>query len=623
MKKRIAVLIILCLAMVAVLVSCEEEKEPLEKEYTATCLVENSDYTEIISLKEGERFKCTVPSKEHYTFLYYADEYGVAYTDEKGYSLEAFSGDHDLVLTAKWQGDEILVRLNTDDGELSGEDYYFIEYGSLLPNPEIPEKEHYQFVGWYGISNEGSSFLVHDGIRLVNPKLTITDDNFYINNNELTLTARYSTDKVKVTCIYEDNTAKEETVIEVPYGAKVKDCNMPTILNQYNKIQGFVWSKDDDFEADEYLERIKEPITLYAVAMETEYFGYKARQSFDLSKLMVDFRTTNKTDVNDTYTTASGTKEVIFVGNPSVVYTNFSIVVSATVEDLKITFIDFNYVGRSGSPAFDASKLSNDSVLVLNAKGNSSIKGADGSNGANGKSHKRDEAVKNKTAENGGKGNAGATGQTALYANTIKINIDQSGSLSLYGGNGGKGGNGGDGEGSKNKGIAQSGHGGAGGNGGNGGDGLHICGTLSLESKGRFYTCGGSGGNGGNGGSGGNYCDKAATDRADNGGNGGKGGNGGTGGHGANAEDYASISTTEWTTAFSVGGNGGNGGNGGDGGASGKNEFQTVGGTPGAAGSKGTGGNMGYALNNCTFDINVTNGNNGADGSNGLAGKKS
>ncbi len=618
MKKRIVIILMMCLSMIVILASCEPQKE-----YTATCTVDGTDYTEVISLKEGERFKCTVPSKEHYTFLYYADEYGVAYTDENGYSLKEFDGEKDLMLIAKWQGDEILVRLDTDEGQLSGEEYYLVEYGSLLPTLEIPEKEHNKFIGWYGTNNENASFLIHDGIRLVNSKLTITDDNFKIVNNELTLTARYSSDQVTVTCIYVDNTVTEEIIIKVPYGSKVKECNMPTILDQYNKRQGFVWSKDNDFESDEYLEKIKEPITLYAVAMETEYFGYKARQSFDLSKLMVDFRTSNKIDVNDTYTTASGTKEVTFVGNPSVVYTNFSIVVSATVEDLKITFIDFNYVGQSGSPAFDASALSNDSALVLNAKGNSSIRGADGSNGGNGKSFKRDEAVKNKTAENGGNGSNGNVGQTALYANTIKINIDQSGSLSLYGGNGGNGGNGGDGEDSKNKGIAQSGHGGAGGNGGNGGNGLHICGTLSLESKGRFYTCGGKGGNGGNGGSGGNYCDKLATDRADNGGNGGKGGNGGIGGHGVNAEDFASISTTEWTTAFSVGGDGGNGGNGGDGGASGKNELQSVGGTPGAAGNKGTGGNMGYALNNCSFDINVTNGKDGANGNNGLAGKKS
>lgn len=86
-------------------------------------------------------------------------------------------------------------------------------------------------------------------------------------------------------------------------------------------------------------------------------------------------------------------------------------------------------------------------LLVLNARGNASIRGANGANGGKGESFNRDAGEKNNTAKNGGGGGDGTNGQTALHANTIKINIniDKSGSLSLYGGNGGNGGNGGDG----------------------------------------------------------------------------------------------------------------------------------------------------------------------------------
>lgn len=576
---------------------------------------------ETVEAKKGERFKLIVPQVEYCTFLYYADEFGTPYTDEKGYSLKEFDPKDNPKLYAEFKGEEILVRYDFNGGTADMPEYSFVCYGEQLPELKNPTKDHASFSGWSARGSDGNEFLVHDGIRFVDRKLTLTKGSFYINNAEITLKANFEAEKVDVTCVYYKSADKylsgvsEEKIVKIPYGTWAYDSYMPTIKSDYGQTQTFVWSLTNDFEADEFSDEIYEPITLYAIACETQYKGFFARESLDKKHLIIDFRTKGVTNIDATYTTASGAEEVIFVGNPSVTYTNFSIVISATTDDLTITFQDFNYVGKDGVVAFDAANLSSESQLKIRSRGSSSITGANGKNGANVKSYNRNSGEKHTRAKDGENGLNGTDGQVAVIANNILIEIAKNGSLSITGGNGGKGSNGGNGEGSQNDGIAQAGHGGKGGNGGKGADALKVYNKLAIKGEGALYITGGNGGAAGNGGSGGNNLDKGAFDRADNGGHGGAGGTGGHGGSGICFENSNTKGEDCYLSAVLVkGGNGGNGGKGGDGGDGGKNEFQSQGSAPGNAGNGGNGGNGGLSLYNCSFTINKQKSNGGAGG---------
>ena len=583
--------------------------------------VEELNLEESIEAKNGERFKIPVPKVEYCEFLYFADEFGTPYTDEKGYSLKEFNKKDNPKLYAIFKGDEILVRYDLNGGSVDMPDYSFVEYGGRLPELKNPTKEHSDFVGWYTKGNDGTDYLVHDGIRLVNPKLTLTKNNFYIKNAEITLKAVYEVEKVDVTCFYYKNIEKyksgeyEQKIVKIPYGTESFDSYMPTIKSDYGETQSFVWSLTNDFEANEYSDQIREPITLYAIAYKTQYNGFFARQSLDKKSLMLDFRKQSITDINCTYTTETGTEEVFFVGNPSITYTNFSIIIAATTDDITITFQNFNYVGKADVPAFDASNLSNKSQLRIRAKGNSSITGASGKNGNKVTSYDRNSNEKHTKAKDGENGLDGTNGQIALVANNILFEIAKNGSLSLIGGNGGNGSNGGNGQGSRNDGIAQAGHGGNGGNGGNGADALRVNYQLAVQGEGVLYISGGRGGNGGNAGSGGNNLDKGVFDRADNGGHGGNGGPGGNGGVGINIANVNSSGEEHYFSSVSVkGGNGGAGGDGGDGGDGGKNELQSQGSAPGNAGNGGKGGDGGVSLKNCSFTANKQSSSGGEGG---------
>lgn len=207
-KTEIILLVFLSISMMSVFCACS--LSIFRKEYTVTCLIEDDSYKEDIIVKKGEKYKCPVPSRENYTFLYYTDEYGMIYTDDKGYSLSEFKEKKDITLIFQWKGDEILISYNMDGGKISENDYILVEYGSVIPSLLIPQKEHCKFSVWRGVDKNGISFVIHDGMRFLNPKLTITKDNFLIEDKKVILTAQYDLDTVAVTCIYEDNTVIEE-----------------------------------------------------------------------------------------------------------------------------------------------------------------------------------------------------------------------------------------------------------------------------------------------------------------------------------------------------------------------------------------------------------------------------
>lgn len=325
--------------------------------------------------------------------------------------------------------------------------------------------------------------------------------------------------------------------------------------------------------------------------------------------------TKSETDINKTYVVNENQNRVVFIGNSSRIYTNFSIKISGRYSDVTVELRNLKFNAPESTVGLDASDVNPDFTVYIIASGTSAIRGGNGKNGAAGKSYKIDNGAKN--PGNGQEGEVGEAGSDAIKGNNIYLTTSNSSTLTLTGGNGGNGGRGGDGEGSKQDGIGHAGNAANGGIGGNGGSGLDVTTRLSIENNGIITMIGGNGGNGGDGGHGGNNRDTGFTDRADHAGHGGSGGDGGNGGYGLYVADEAHVRVSaDFATMY--GGKGGNGGNGNDGGNSCKNELQSSkGGSPGNAGNGGNGGDGGrsaYNIDQTLYKAKTSEG--------GLGGKK-
>lgn len=520
---------------------------------------------------------------------------------------------------AKYDVDEFDVNIFLDGGSVEFENYSILgKYGKNVESLPIPTKENYDFVGWYTNKN-GVDILVFDGEKFTENYEKIESEYYQLDGNKVTLFAKYDIKKIPVKFVYEVNEITKEEIIKIPYEGTILDY-APKALNQYNVLSGFCWAlnPNDSIEKEVYV--VIEEMTLYAVGSYIKFQNkYHAIESNDKSELLVDFRTNQQSNINTVYTVSSDLERIFFIGDPNKTYTNFSIIVSASGEKVELNLIDFKYSAQSGKIGLDASNLSNNSVLVINAKGNSEIKDGNGTTGSDGVSYNLNAS--SNSARHGGSGTNGGNGKQAIICNNVEINININGSLKLIGGNGAKGGNGGNGEGSAGSDEAQCGHGGNGGNGGSGGNAIEIKYKLVLNSSGNFSALGGNGADGGNAGSGGNNGDTGFFDRADHAGNGGNGGNAGSGGAGIYIHSNVNIEVIKSNTIFATGGSGGTGGAGGNGGNSCKNEMQSgKGGRPGNAGSGGTGGSGGISVNNSELAVIKTGGTGGYGGSAGTPG---
>ncbi len=524
-----------------------------------------------------------------------------------------------VTIYAKYEDEKFKCRINLIGNTTEFEDLTILsEYGKKLDDLPIPTKDNYKFVGWYLDINNNDS-LVYDETGFYSNYSILNGEHYPIKNREIYLYAKYEPKQFNVVFKYNNRGYDEEKTVKVPYDGTILDY-APTGINEYGETVQYCWARTTDSSIEDIVETIKKSETLYSVGTLLKYNNiYSARKSLDGSELLIDFRTSENSNINSTYTASSNAKKIVFIGNPSKTYSNFNVVISATPGDVELKLIDFKFSASSNKIGIDATGISNNVKLIITAQGNSAVYGGNGTNGSSGASYNRDKETK--TPRSGGNGSNGTTGQSAIVCNNIVINIPLGGSLKLVGGSGGNGGSGGHGEGSASDGIAQAGHGGYGGTGGAGGSGIEIRYSLILNSTGNFDSVGGNGGNGGNGGSGGHNKDTGFFDRADHGGH---GRNGGTGGHGGTAiliNENVEIIIEASNTFFATGGKGGNGGNGGDGGKSCTNELQSgAGGRPGDAGNGGHGGNGGNSVIGINIPIITKGGIGGTGGTAGTPG---
>jgi len=378
-------------------------------------------------------------------------------------------------------------------------------------------------------------------------------------------------------------------------------------------------------------------VTLYAKwDLCTEFNSIDNTPDISSGRVIADWR--NDTDTNilnhpnrvptgnyNTVNIYSGTKEVIFIGNPNKTYNNLNINLCqfSRGQELTIKFVDFNFTSNTKA----AITVSDDNGvhLTIDVVGRCYINTTYKAGSIIGTS---DTPLKDITFKGTGSlnlvagsgvnatnpGENGEDGGVAIYAETINMNMNMTGSVIVNGGNGGNGVNGTDGKmgtpsynGHNDRNALSNGA-----NGGNGGDGTNGSdggkGGFAYSAKfinmysGKLTAIGGNSGNGGNGGNGGKGGKGQESggwgSTAGNGGNGGKAGNGG------NTYIVAASNGNEVVTEY--------GGT--------LNRLKGDKGLVGASGKKGEAGARGMHCDNENCGQWLTSGNDGRNGSEGEAG---
>lgn len=237
------------------------------------------------------------------------------------------------------------------------------------------------------------------------------------------------------------------------------------------------------------------------------------------------------------YIVTPSENRVVFIGNSSLNYTDFSIVVEGRTSDVYIELQNFKFEAPAGEDGINADDVFPTYNVYIMSSGTSSIKGGKGENGEAGTSYKYNGS--SGAPKNGSKGLEGGIGCSAISGNTIYLTANTSSKLTLTGGDGGDGGNGGQG--------------------GTGGYGIYLQENASLKiSDNAFSVEGGKGGQGGNGSNGGDGH-KWAMDYVSKGANPGDAGNGGDGGSGGLSTNFSDKSL--FTHNSGQGGKGGFAGN--------------------------------------------------------------
>ncbi len=101
------------------------------------------------------------PTKENYTFLgYYDDDTNKQYYDANMNSTSICDVEDMLILTAHWKGKEVIITLDHSGG-VSNTDIIIISYGDFFKKVEVPEREGYEFLGYY--IDENTLVFKNDG----------------------------------------------------------------------------------------------------------------------------------------------------------------------------------------------------------------------------------------------------------------------------------------------------------------------------------------------------------------------------------------------------------------------------------------------------------------------------
>lgn len=486
-----------------------------------------------------------------------------------------------MTLYASWLEDPIYIEFESN-GEKVADTRKVLKGGSLGVNLPIINRNYYTFNGWYTSSQCLDSEKVYsyttftESCTLYAKWTAISYDIAYENNGGVVL----------VDGNYPATYCEGQTLI-------ISDLRYAT-YSDYNHFLG--WYQDENCNEELDINSLREDprdITLYAKwELCTVYASIDATPWATDGRVIIDWSAENDTNLlnhtsrdveNDRYNNIdirNGTKEVIFIGDPLKVYTNFRMAICNFEQSQKLTirFKDFNFITDS----YAAIGLYEDQGvdLTIEAIGECCIRTTYVSGGIIDLPGATLTVIGEGTliavggngADATTEGGAGGPGGMAIYA--ASINIDMEGFLNAVGGKGGDGMSVGE-----DASII-------GGYGGNGGDAV-ACDTLRVYNASKMHFTGGSGGAGGIGGGNGWYSwdDYAVLP------NGARGGDGGNGG--APIKANAKISVSKVATITLQYGNGGAGGKGGTGGNA---AWSDNGVKPDTAGNGGNGGHGGVGF---------------------------
>ncbi len=120
-----------------------------------------------------------IPQKEHYTF--------VGWTPSVPETMPA----HNLIFTATWNGNFYQVKWIIDDNIYNR----VVTYGDSLVPPEVPEKEGYDFIGWYDENDNECQFpTTVQGDAVYRAKYTLNKEHEHVSESDWMVT-------VEPTCV--------------------------------------------------------------------------------------------------------------------------------------------------------------------------------------------------------------------------------------------------------------------------------------------------------------------------------------------------------------------------------------------------------------------------------------
>ena len=579
----------------------------------ATCVVSgnmsntNCKYDEVVALKKNAY------SIVGYTFMGWATSPNgnVEYVDEAEIINLVNVDGGTIILHAKWQINTYTITYNANGGTLSGNYTTTYQVSDTITLPTV-SRSYYTFDGW-----KDGVVIVDTAELSKNPRNVTLDADL----TAITYTITYNTNGGTLSGSY-TTTYQVGDIITLPSIQYAK-------YAEYNHFVG--WYIDEIQEVNvNTLSKNPENITLDAKwDLCTVYNSIDSTPWSTKGRMIIDWRGesdtnllnhTNRAVSNNRYNNidiSNETKEIIFIGDASKVYTNFRMHICSFAQNQKLIlrFVNFKFITNESA----AIGLYNDKgvSLTIDFKGGCSI-GSSYSGGSiialpNNSLEITGSGNLTLTAGNGANatspGDTGVNGGIAISAKTLVVNT--SGSLHVYGGNGGNGAAGANA-------TTEGASGGNGGNGGNGGIPVNCTVINAIQFNSCSFVCG-NGGNGGAGGAGatGLIGVMGLSSGYRDGGAGGAGGNGGNGGHaGYSSQLITLLKQTYIVLDLGIGGDGGAGGNGGKGGDGGPDvgtyyvdtPYGRNGGDGGAGGKGGDGGNGRIAGSGGSAGISGTGG---------------
>lgn len=463
----------------------------------------------------------------------------------------AFGSDpvlDNITLYAKWELQKVKINFVTNkaDYDISP---IIVTFGKTYCPEKAPCYEGYVFEGYY-----------------TNSALTEKFDLTTPIYSELTLYLKWNVETYTITFLADNSVVSTQT-----YSVENKNINLPAVPQ-----------KDGFLGCWESFTLTSGNITVNAI--------YNIEETLDGESVVYNFKDKVSPDLSDefegnTLLVSNTISKITLIGNPDVVYNDFSIILVDFIQNQELTICFENFNFKSNAPiAISTSRPDKPVNLTIDVSGICSITSTANSGRIIGTVNitgpiSFNHSIKNITftgagtmtltagdgADSTSVGIVGQSGGTCIVANNLIV--DMSGSLIINGGDGGdgfdgeKGYQGANGDSLWNTDGKPGGPGSDGSNGGNGGASIHVI-SMTLIS-GDCTLIGGNGGNGGNGGDGGNgghrWWDAAW---GGSGGSGGNGGNGGTAGNVAIIKDHSFITCSEGNVTIESGlsGNGGLGG---------------------------------------------------------------